>query len=268
MPVNVGYGASYGNNYGGGGIISISNINPSPNTLLGDGFPIDFTIGVTGSIIDLESIYITVGGELAFDGSSATFGPKFIAGSSYGYSAPFNGYSFSLIRFGGYPTDNAAIVISARSNDGAESVQTYSVQTIPAPQYPLFVFGSKLHSIPLSKFSGESNQGLLNGALGQVFFTTGLVEADPSVQIDVDDIQVKAESAEKYVPNLENNLRPLLWGPPLSVIPPSPPVYPPVVSVDYVPVFNGEFSFVKTTKFTVHGTYHDNITGDDTEIFY
>lgn len=267
MPVNVGYGASYGNNYGGGGIISVFAISPTPNSLLDDGYPIDFTIGVSGSMIDLESIHITVGGEPAFDGSSTSFGAKFTAGSSYEYSSTYNGYSFSLFRFGGYPTDSVTVVIFAKSNDGAESTQIYSLQTIPAPQYPPFVFGETLHSIPISSFSGESNAGLLNGALGQVFFTTGLIQADTNVQIDVDDIRVKTESAEKYQVNVEDNLRPLLWGPP-QLSPPIDQIYPPIISSDYSPVFNGEFSFVKTTKFTVRGVYHDNVSGEDTEIYY
>ena len=48
MPSNVGYGASVGNNFGAGGVIFVSNVSPSPNTLIGPGGTVNFTLGVQG----------------------------------------------------------------------------------------------------------------------------------------------------------------------------------------------------------------------------
>ena len=218
MPSNVGYGASVGNNFGAGGVIFVSNVSPSPNTLIGPGGTVNFTLGVQGGLISLSTVRVTIVGENGFDGSVPAFGAHYASGSTYHYNASVNGYDFSFARTSGFLSSDVLVVITGSTTDGATTTQTYSLLATPAPQYPLTPFGSALVTIPIGKFSGEATSGLLSGAAGQVFVTPGLDVANTSVSLDVDDVQVLTHTADHYdIPQTDNS-RPLLWGPPKSVV--------------------------------------------------
>ncbi len=268
MPSN-GFGASFGNNFGGGGIIYVTDLNPAPNALIAPGSPIEFSLGVAGDLISLDSIKITIAGEEAYDGSTDSFSSNFSAGSSYSYNGTINGYDFVIVRDPFYDIDDVLIFVTASSSGGSDTTQTWSLQNNQADVYPETPLNSILTIIPLSRFSGESQEGLLEGAAGQVFFSSGLVEADQNVQIDVDSVEVKTENVERYRHPVENNNHPFVLGPPLPVAPGGSPDFPNYPTVANHPVLNdARYGLVKLTNFTVHGVLTDTLTSEVVDILY
>src|SRR5271157_937493 len=66
-----GFGAEWGLNYGGGGVIYLTNLNPAPDSLVPSNNEIIFTVGVQGDLIDLSTVQITINSQLAFSGFTA-----------------------------------------------------------------------------------------------------------------------------------------------------------------------------------------------------
>lgn len=268
MPVNVGNGASFGNNFGGGGIIYVDNIVPAPNTLVLPSVTLNFTIAVNGGMVDLASIQITTMGEPAFDGSIPAFDALY-SSSTYTYNPSANGYDFAITRTGGFIGNGIPVTIVASTIDGAVTNQIYSVQTNITPAYPPTPFGVALIAIPMDRFSGEITSGLIGEDEGQVFLSPGLVDANPLVQLDVDDVRLSTDNAEHCFVKQTNNLRPFVWGPPFSSPPVGAPVFPPLISTQYMPTLNNpEYSFVKNEDYSVVGVLHDTILDTDTIILY
>ena len=268
MPTSVGYGASFGNNFGGGGLIYLVGLNPLPNTQIVGNAPIQFTVGVQGGLIDLSSIQVTVAGEFAFDGSVPAFTPQY-SSSTYHYDGNNNGYSFSISRTGGYVVPTVTVSVTARTTDGATTTQTYSVIAFQSVQYPPAPVGTALISMSVSSFSGEYDSGLLADADGLLFISPSLFVPNPSVSVDVDDVEVRTRASDHYDVPAVGNSRPFLLGPPFAAPPVGSPAFPPVVSSNYLPVFNDPgFTFLKTTGATIVGVLHDTILSKDTVILY
>jgi hypothetical protein len=271
-----GWGAEFGSNYGGGGVIYLTGLNPEPGDLIPTGTnAIQLTIGVQGGLIDLSTVQISIAALPCFDGSTASFDPQF-TGSSYEYSIPDNGYSFNIIAGFDYPA-TVSVVVQASTTDGGTTTQSYMVQAKPNVQYPPTPLGVPLTSIPLAEFTGEVRSGILAGGQGQVFFSPALQESNAGSQLDVDSVEVNVHAADKYEPDPKKttNYRPFLWGPPLPT--PSGRAYPPDMNnPGYLPVWNSwnagpsqaPFVQLKTTQADATGVLTDVPTGKQTIILY
>jgi hypothetical protein len=66
-----GWGAEFGQNFGAGGVVYLTNLAPEPGGLVPSDNSIRFTIGVQGGLIDLSSVQITISSQLAFSGFTA-----------------------------------------------------------------------------------------------------------------------------------------------------------------------------------------------------
>ena len=67
-----GFGAEFGNNFGAGGVIYLTNLSPEPDTNISSS--INFTVGVQGGLIDLSTVQITINSQLVFSGFTAVGG--------------------------------------------------------------------------------------------------------------------------------------------------------------------------------------------------
>src|SRR5512135_1175682 len=146
-----GWGAEFGSNFGGGGLIYLTGLNPQPGGTIPINNAIQFTIGVQGGLIDLSSVQITVNAVLAFDGSIASFTPEFLS-SSYTYSIPDNGYTFTVIAGFEYPA-TVTVFVQASTEDGGNSTQSYTLNATPNIVYPPTPLGVPLANIPLASFT-------------------------------------------------------------------------------------------------------------------
>jgi hypothetical protein len=264
-----GFGGNYGYNYGGGGIPYLSSLVPAPNALIPiDGY-VRLTVGVQGGMINLSTVHITVASELAFDGSTLSFGPDFL-GSDYVFVPADNGYRFNILKSSPYDDQFATVIVEAETNDGTPTVQSYQVSTGAVIAYPPVPFGTELNRVPIRRFSGEVDTGLLSGAQGLAFVSPALKFQSIGSQMDVDVVEVATQAGDRYRQSPGDNLRPFLWGPPLLVPPVPVPVFPPQFdAVNYKPVWNGaSFGFLKTTGRSVLGVMHDTILLTDTVILY
>jgi hypothetical protein len=270
-----GWGAEFGSNFGGGGVIYLTNLVPQPNNFIPSDQSIRFTIGVQAGLIDLSTVQITVSTHLAFDGSTATFAPDFAA-STYSYSVADNGYSFVLLSDLTYPA-TVTIVVTANTLDGATTTQSYQVNSAVPVVYPPTPLNVPLNSVSIAKFSGEAQSGVLAGGSGQVFFSPALLVANTGSQLDVDSVEMTVHAADTYNadPTSSDNNRPFLWGPPPAV--PTGRAFPPDMDpVNYLPVWNSwvlgpsvaPFGTLKTTQATATGVLTDIPTGDQTIILY
>jgi len=267
MPFNGSPGTTFGKTFSGD-VISLTDLDPLPGNYLASSGSIQFTIAAQDGSIELSSIRITINGSTGFTGSTDTFGPYFSALSTYQPEPSVDGYSFVFERTGGFVDEDVVIEVYAETNNGTKTTTSYSLTTISLISYPDLPLELPLHGIKISSFSGESQEGLLGGAAGQVFFSPGLENADVNVQLDVDDIEVKTYSLEMYNKKQVGNERPFVWGPPFAIVPPAY-TFPPTVSTDYLPTLNdGNYVFVKTTDATVRGVLHDTILVEDVFIFY
>lgn len=125
----------------------------------------------------------------------------------------------------------------------------------------------KLGSVPLDRFSGELTSPLLNNSEGNIFFSPSFNVPNPNNSLFVQSIEEKSYSGDTYE-TLSNqpiiSQRPFVFGPAVS----SGRVYPPDFSVDYIPCFNQNFSFVGTTQNNAEGVFTDLMTMETTIIFY
>lgn len=103
-------------------------------------------------------------------------------------------------------------------------------------------FNKRLGSVPLTRFTGHVDSGMLEDSGRSVFFSPALTTPASGTEIDVSNVQVRTFACDTYSPpqpatdNAETK-RPFLFGPPPAA--PSGRPYPPDVSVpSYVPVLN------------------------------
>lgn len=266
MPrASVGYGANFGDNFGGGGIIRLSGLNPAPFGTITANSTFHASVGVAGALISLATVTVIVGGETAF--SNGSFQGTFVSSSTYQYNPSLNGYDFKFVKTGGYVVSPVQVTVLAETRDGATTTQTYQLFAELPVTYPPIPFNQPLGYVSLEKFSGEAGGPLLGQAQGLAFFSPALTSRANS-QIDVQDFEVKTDASDKYAAPPGSNNRPWLWGPPPAVPPVNPPVFPPVYSSQYEPHFNRGFCFLKTTQRSVYGVMTDTMTSDTTVILY
>lgn len=68
-----GFGAEWGQNFGGGGVVYLTNLSPPADSLVPPSNTISFTIGVQGSLIDLSTVQISINAQQVFSGFTALF---------------------------------------------------------------------------------------------------------------------------------------------------------------------------------------------------
>lgn len=257
-------GEGFGREYGEGGLIYVADVSPDLDGTLGAGDSIDFVIGVDGDSIDLSKVNIIVNGEPAFVGALGGFYGQYAAASIHSASGPDNGYEFSIIRDVKFSTPNISIVI-----ESADSSQTsrhcYSLKNGQMTSYVPTIFGRELGRVSLSKFTGEVTTGLLAGAAGQIFMTPAF-SARSGSRIDVDELELTAESHEKYDVPSESNARPFVLGPSAGF---TSRVFPPNFQFGYEPHTNSsQFRIAKTTRATVKGVLLNTSTLESVVILY
>lgn len=81
-----------------------------------------------------------------------------------------------------------------------------------APIYPIS-FGIQLGKTSVSRFSGEPTQGILSRTAGAIFFSPSLFNYTPNNEIDLDEIQITANSLDAYKIPVQANNRAFTWGP-------------------------------------------------------
>lgn len=260
---STGHGANYGGNYGGGGIIRLTGLNPgSGGTILVDTFAL--TVGVSGALVDLATVVVTVNGDPAFSG--VAFQGSYVGGSSYSYNPSENGYDFTFVRAGGYTVPGVVVNVYSETRDGASTTQTYSMTAHVSVVYPPVPLGLALGEVGIARFTGEAGGPLLGEAAGLAFFSPAL-SPHPGNQIDVKGFEVSAHSPDRVVVKQTTNFRPWKWGP-APAVPPPPVAFPPAYSAGYEPHLNEGFCFLKTTRRTVLGEMVNTMTSERTVILY
>lgn len=263
------FGSVNGYNNARGGLPYLSSLVPVPNFLIPiDGY-VRFTLGVHGSSINLSTVRITVESKIAYDGSTDTFGADFLT-SSYTSESGDNGYRFNILKTSSYINQFVTVIVEAETVSGVSTVQSYQVVSSELVDYPPVPYGVELGGIPIERFSGEPETGLLSGAAGLVFASPALKFQSSGSQIDIDKVEIATQGGDEYYPIVGDNLRPFLWGPP-PLVPPVPiPVFPPQFDVlNYMPVWNGSaFGFLKTTERSVLGVLYDTVSLQTTYVLY
>jgi hypothetical protein len=261
-----GVGANSGFGVGGGGIPYLTDLIPAPEVLLPDDGFWHFTVGVQGGLIDLSMLFVRADGQLAFDGTTASFTARYAADSSYEYDPANNGYVFHFRKDEDYLSSHPTVTVEATTVDGSSWTNEYSFAVL-SPIYPPAPFGQILGTVSLDEFSGEAG-GLL-ASNGLVFFSPALSSPHAGNEIDVDDLELRVRVTDPYVRKDSANGRPFLVGPPPLVPPPSPPVFPPTYSdPDYMPVLNSAVFTLLKNKPEVVGEMFDTVSLETTMILY
>jgi len=261
-----GFGQNVGQNVGGGGIPYLTDLTPLPEDFIPNDLHVHLTVGVQGSLIDLSKTKIYLSFLLVFDGSTVTFTPDFVTGSSFIYDAPNNGYAFDIQVPLVHLEAMAVVEVSTSTTDGTDSTQTYSFRG--GPDYPPTPFGAVIGEIFLNRFSGESQEGLLSGSQGLVFMSPALQTANSGNEVDIDSLESRVITSDPYELAQTPNPRPFLVGPPLPVPPISPPPFPPQFSDSYIPVLNDPNYALMNTKPTVRGVMFDSVSLETSVILY
>jgi hypothetical protein len=212
-----GVGQNFGFNFGGGGIIRITNVLPLPGSTEGLRPVFQLSIGVAGSLIDIARTFVTINGTLAFNGSIADFTSSFPGPFSfYAYNPAINGYDFHIEPNFDLAVGTATVQIDSETVDGCVTSQSYTFNVLNFT-YPALPVGAPLVNIPEERFTGEATTGLLAESLGLVFFSPALLQPNTGNQFDLDKIQVDVDASATYlipdtIPN-KHNLRFMKWGP-------------------------------------------------------
>lgn len=262
-----GFGANVGVNWGGGGLIYVTNLDPIEGASLSPEGYFIFTVGVKGSLIDITKLTVTVDSELAFDGtvvSGPSFTDPFISSSGYSYSPNDNGYTFTMYRDTGFLTTPITVSIHAETTDNGISDQSYQfVNPAATFEYPEIPYEEPLITIPPITFTGEYAVGPLVNTAGVVFFSPAFLTPNTGSQIDVDNVEVCSKISDSYslcTRPQNDNSRPFLWGPAQG--PPTSVIFPPPYSSSFKPILNSSvYTFVKTTQTTAVGILTDISTG-------
>lgn len=273
---SVGYGANVGQNWGGGGVIYVANLNPANGGLLPPSGYFQFTVGVQGALVDITKVQITVNGtELAFDGTPLT-GPAFqglyAPLSSYSYSVTDNGYTFVMSRNTGFTVSPVSVLIHVETTDGGSADHVYTFLTPAATfVYPPVPFGHPLATIPIKVFTGEVDSGLLAGSAGAAFFSPAISVPSSGSSVDIDNLELRDHAGDAYALQSrpqESSIPPLLWGPAQGPLPTS--VWPPQLSPSYKPTLgpfpaappglNTSYALIRLNRKTAIGTLTNTIT--------
>lgn len=268
-----GFGSNWGFEHLGGGLVYVISqpgenepIYPSVN----GGF-LDITIGVQGSIVQLDSVRIFINSFLVFDGA-AQGGPawtvRYVALSSYSYVPEHNGYRFLIKESPRFGLLNMDVTVQASTPDGEQAEHVYRVFLFPQfkGEYPPVPFGRSLGHVPLRRFTGEDNSGLLSKSAGLAFFSPSLkIEESAGADVDFDRVQVVTDAQDRYVAPQSSNARVFLIGPWSAT--PEDRVFPPHFTPGHVPKLNnGLFRLMKNKSADVVGTLTDTLTSEVTKI--
>ncbi len=71
----------------------------------------------------------------------------------------------------------------------------------------------ELGKIPISRFSGEPNSGVLAGAGGAIFFSPSLLQDNVGTEMEVDSINVTVHGSDVYLRPQALSRRVFTWGP-------------------------------------------------------
>ena len=273
---NRGFGAAYGSEHLAGGLIYVvstpdenKSIYPSSN-----GGYLDILVGVQGSLIDLTSVKIYINAFIVFDGGIATpgFTPRYSALSSYEYSQADNGYLFHIKESPRFGLLNQDITVQASAVNGEQAEMTYRIFLYPQFQgvYPPVPKGRPLGHVPMGRFSGQSEDGLLDGQgpSGQVYFSPSLQVVSAGADVDFNKVEVLTDAQDRYELKAGHNARPVMLGPWKAV--PENRAFPPHFTVGHVPRLNhSQFRLLRTKNADVTGTLTQTIgPPSETKILY
>ncbi len=265
MPTSTKNNVFVGNNFDGDEVLYLTGQVPEPNGLVVDSNPIQFVIAARGGAVELSTVRIVISGNVIFDGVSSNFSPAY---STSTFEETDDGYLFSLINSAAYTISVITLVVIARTSNNELVTLIYSIRVLQTVEYSTQP-ESALTTIPVEYMTGECDTGYFSGSAGLVFASPSLFIANPSVTLDIDDIEVRTHTADHYdIPQTDNS-RPFVFGPPLASPPPGAPIFPPYPTPDYLPVFNDPtFTFIKTTGASIVGVLHDTTFDEDIVILY
>jgi hypothetical protein len=71
----------------------------------------------------------------------------------------------------------------------------------------------ELGVVPVSRFSGEPDSGVLAGSSGALFFSPALLEENVGTEVEIDSIGVTVHGSDVYLRPQELSRRVFTWGP-------------------------------------------------------
>lgn len=262
---NRGFGAAYGSEHLAGGLIYVIStpdedkaIYPSSN-----GGYLDITVGVQGSIVQLDSIKILINTFVVFDGAAPgdpAFTVRYAALSTYEYRPEHNGYHFHIKESPRFGLINQDVTVLASCPNGEMAEHTYRIFLYPQFQgvYPPVPLNRSLGQVPIERFTGEDNSGLLTKSAGIAFFSPSLKQVSAGADVDFDRVELVTDAQDKRDIRQTNNARPFLLGPWKAV--PEVRPYPPHFTIGHVPRLNhGDFRLLKNKDANVTGTLTQTI---------
>lgn len=257
---NRGFGAAFGSEHMGGGLIYVvstpdedESIYPSSN----GGF-LDITVGVKGSLIDLSTVRIFINTFSVFDGAGPGFTVRYAALSSFWYAPEHNGYHFHIKESPRFGLLNQDVTVQAATVDGEACDMTYRIFLYPQfrGQYPPVPKNIPLGRVPLDRFTGEDESGLLDGhhgTHGKVYFSPSLKQESAGTDVDFDKVEVVTDASDRYHVKIGRNPRMFLLGPWKAV--PESRAFPPHFTPTHFPKLNNpDHRLARLTKAEVVGT--------------
>lgn len=264
---NRGFGAAFGSEHMGGGLIYVvstpdedQSIYPSSN----GGF-LDIVVGVQGSLIVLESVKIFINTFIVFDGAGTTpgYSVRYAALSSYSYLTEHNGYLFHVKEAPRFGLINQDITVQAMSVDGEAIDMTYRIFLYPQflGEYPRVPLNTSLGRVPIERFTGEDESGLLDGShgtRGKVYFSPSLKQVSAGADVDFDKVELVTDAQDHYEVKTGRNPRMMILGPWKAV--PENRAYPPHFTIGHVPRLNHpDFRLIRNKGADVVGTLTQTI---------
>lgn len=263
---NRGFGAAYGSEHLAGGLIYVTStpdedksIYPSTN----GGF-LDIIVGVKGSLIDLSTVKIFINTFVVFDGSVPEYTTRYAALSSFSFRTQDNGYLFHIKEFPRFGLINQDVTVQAAAADGEQIDMTYRIFLYPQFHgvYPPVPKNVSLGRVPIKRFSGRDESGLLDGrhgTRGKVYFSPSLKQVSAGADVDFDKVELVTDAQDHYRVKQTTNGRMMLLGP-WPAVPQDRP-YPPHFSPGHTPRLNHpDFRLARTKNASVVGTMTDTST--------
>jgi len=259
---NRGFGAAFGSEHLGGGLIYVVStpdedkaIYPSSN-----GGYLDVLVGVKGSLIDLATVKIFINTFIVFDGSGSSpgYSTRYSALSAYSYAPADNGYLFHVKESPRFGLINQDITVQASAVDGETIDMTYRIFLYPQfhGEYPPVPKNVSLGRVPIERFSGRDESGLLDGShgtRGKVYFSPSLKVPSAGADVDVDRVELVTDAQDRYDVKTGYNARPLTLGP-WKVVP-DVRAWPPHFTIGHIPRLNHtDFRLARTKNAQVVGT--------------
>jgi hypothetical protein len=262
---NRGFGAAFGSEHLGGGLVYVISspdeekaIYPSSN-----GGYLDIIVGVQGSLVDLSTVKIFINTFVVFDGSVPEYAVRYSALSSFTYRSDHNGYLFHIKESPRFGLLNQDVTVQASAVDGETIDMTYRIFLYPQFQgvYPPVPKNVSLGRVPIDRFSGRDESGLIdgvNGTRGKVYFSPSLKVPSAGADVDFDKVELVTDAQDRYDVKTGFNARPMLLGPWKAV--PDSRAWPPHFTVGHVPRLNHTtYRLARTKNADVTGTLTQTI---------